>query len=116
VSSAPNRRGGLLLFLAERYLPRASEHVARADAKQAREASELLTQEGTDVSYLGSALIPADQMCFAVFEAHSAEQVEQLIARAAIPYDHVVEAVRLRENGNEIAPLVHTTGPDSGTP
>ncbi len=89
---------GRLLFLAERYLPHASEQTARADAKLAREASELLAGEGTEVSYLGGAVIPADQMCFAVFEADSAEHVQELIARAEIPYEHIVQAVRLEEN------------------
>jgi hypothetical protein len=98
MSSAPNRDDGLLLFLAERYLPRASEHVARADAKQARATSELLAREGIDVSYLSTTLVPADQMCFALFQAHSAEQVQQLIARAEISYEHIVETVRLEED------------------
>lgn len=89
--------GRALLFLAERYLPRASEETARADAKRARAVGELLTQEGTDVSYLSSTLVPADQMCFAWFQAHSVEQVQHLIDRAAIPYEHVVEAIPLDE-------------------
>ena len=100
MSSAPNRRGGLLLFIAERYLPRVREYVAPADAKRARETSELLTEDGTDVGYLGSALVPADHICFALLKAHSAGRVQQLIARAAIHYGNIVEAVRLRENGN----------------
>jgi hypothetical protein len=33
-----------------------------------------------------------------LFQAQSAEQVQQLIERAAIPYDHIVEAVRLEED------------------
>ncbi len=96
--SSPPDRDALLLFVAERYLPRRSEHVARADAQQARATSELLAREGHEVRYLNSMLVPADQMCFALFAAHSAEQVQRLIARAAIPYDHVVEAVRLDED------------------
>ena len=98
MSTAPNRDDGLLLFLAERYLPLANEAVARADARRARATSELLTREGTAIKYLGSALIPADQTCFALFHARSGEQVEQLIARAEIQYEHVVEAVRLQED------------------
>jgi hypothetical protein len=92
----------LLLFLAERYLPQASEEAARADAQLARAASEQLAREGTDVSYLESTLVPADELCFALFAAHSAEQVELLIKRAVIPYEHIVQAVRIehdREQG-----------------
>ena len=97
MSSVP-QRSGLLLFLAERYLPCASADLARADAKRARAMSELLTREGTNVRYLNSMLVPADQMCFALFHARSAEQVQQLIERAAIPYEHIVEALRLEED------------------
>jgi len=68
---------------------------ARADAVQARAASQALVREGTDVRYLESTFVPADEICFALFQAHSAEQVKELIDRAAIPYDHIVEAVRL---------------------
>ena len=103
--SRSNRRGGLLLFIAERYLPGVREYVVRADvactdAKRSRETSELLTEEGTDLGYLVSALVPADQICFALLLAHSAGRVQQLIARAAIHYEYIVEAVRLRECGN----------------
>ena len=94
MSSEPNTTG-LVLFLAERYLPHPGEGVARADAARARGASELLAQEGTEVRYLESTLVPVDEICFALFEAHSIEQVAQLIKRAAIPYEHIVEAVRL---------------------
>jgi hypothetical protein len=41
VSSERNRTG-LLLFLAGRYVPHPSEHVARADAQRAQGASEQL--------------------------------------------------------------------------
>jgi hypothetical protein len=85
----------LLLFLAERYLPQPSEQTARVDAQQARAASEQLAREGTDVRHLDSMLVPADEICFAMFEAQSAEQVQLLIERAAIPYEHIVQAVRI---------------------
>src|SRR5258708_1497191 len=86
---------GLVLFLAERYLPQSGEQVARADADRAREASELLAQEGTEVRYLETTLDPTDEVCLVLFEARSAEQVAQLIERAALPYTHIVEAIRI---------------------
>lgn len=89
---------GRLLFLAERYLPQASEQTARADARRARATCELLAREGTYVSYLGGVLVPVDQMCFALFGADSADHIKQLIARAEIPYEHIVQAVRVEQN------------------
>jgi hypothetical protein len=83
------------LFLAERYLAQSGEPTARADAERARAASEELAREGTEVRYLDSTFVPSDETCFALFQAHSAAQVKQLIDRAAMPYNHIVEAVRI---------------------
>ncbi len=90
-SAAP----GLSLFLAERYLPTGSAETAADDAKRARAASRQLAAEGTVVRYLGSTLLPADETCFALFEAPSAAEVERLLASASLAYDRVVPALLL---------------------
>jgi hypothetical protein len=85
----------LSLFLAERYLPLGREHLAAADAARARAASEELAREGAEIRYLGSALVPADETCFSLFEAASDTDVMRLAQRASIDYERVVEAVQI---------------------
>jgi phosphohistidine phosphatase SixA len=79
--------------LAERYVPGADRQLAVADAGRARQAGRELAAEGINVRYLSSALVPADETCFALFEACSADQVRQLLDRAALPYHHIVETI-----------------------
>jgi hypothetical protein len=83
------------LFLAERYVPAGNRDIVVADAARAHEASRELAEEGTIVRHLGSTLVPSDEVCLALFEASSAEAVQRLIERAALPYQRVVEAVQI---------------------
>jgi hypothetical protein len=83
------------LFLAERYLPGGSRELAYADMLEARRASSELEAEGTHVRCVSSTVVPEDETCFALFEAGSAGEVEALIKRARLTYQHVVEAVQI---------------------
>ncbi len=68
---------------------------AQLDAARASAASDEPVADGARVRYLGSTLIPSDETCFALFEASSADEVRGLLERAALPYDRIVEAVRV---------------------
>jgi hypothetical protein len=85
------------LFLAERYVPAGRHELVLADLKRATHASSELACEGTIAHHVASTLVPADETCFALFEAQSAEAVRRLIERAAIPYMRVVEAIQIKE-------------------
>jgi hypothetical protein len=93
VEGCENR--GLPHFLAERYVAAASLEQARLDAARASAASKEQADCGTTVRYLGSTLIPSDETCFALFQAPSAEDVRRLLEHAALPYDRIVEAIRI---------------------
>jgi len=69
--------------------------LALADSSLAVRATEELLAQGVDVRYLYLTLIPLDEICVAAFAAASAEEVRRLIQLAGIPYDRVVEAVRI---------------------
>src|SRR5262245_38114224 len=103
--SKPSENQRLSLFLAERYVSAANSELAHLDAARASAASEEPAEDGAIVRYLGSTLIPSDETCFALFEASSAEEVRRLLVRASLPYDRIVEAVRIetedREEGEE---------------
>lgn len=89
----------LTFFLAERYLPAGSREVALADLARARRASDELAREGAVAQLLSSTFVPSDEVCFALFRAPSAEEVNRLIARAAIPYERIVEVIQLGAAG-----------------
>ena len=93
--SKPSETQGLSHFLAERYVSTANPELARLDAARASAASRAPTESGETVRYLGSTLIPSDETCFALFEAASAEEVRRLLERASLPYDRIVQAVRI---------------------
>jgi hypothetical protein len=99
------REDPLSLFLAERYVPEGRSESVIADVARASAASDELAAEGTRARHLHSMLIPSDEICFALFEANSAEEVRRLIERASIPYERVVEAVQIgREEAVSVPP------------
>ena len=44
------------------------------------------------VRWLRSIFVPEDETCFFLYEAETAEQVEEAARRAAISYEHIAEA------------------------
>jgi hypothetical protein len=77
------------LWVVERYMPRASPaRLARLmmDTKAAARDTPGLT-------YLGSMAVPADEMCFCVFAAVSAEAVEALVVRVDFGFLRIVDAL-----------------------
>jgi Protein of unknown function (DUF4242) len=79
-------------YLAELYLPKAESGGVRDAAERARAAAEDLTREGTPVRYLRALFLDADETCFHLYEARSAEAVFEAARRADIPVERVVEA------------------------
>ena len=61
-------------------------------ATKARRAANELARDGRAVRYLRTIGVPGDQLCLHVFEADSAEALEEVGRRAETPFDRVVEA------------------------
>jgi len=78
-------------FLAECYVSAAN----RPDdvAALMRRGAEAAADEGVDITYIRSILIPGDETCFHVFEAGTAEAVTAVGVHVAVPLIRVVEAV-----------------------
>jgi hypothetical protein len=74
-------------FIVERYWP----GVTVADVRLAEAA--LRAADGADSRYLGSILMPGDEVVLFRFDAVSAEQVAASGARAGLRCDRVVPAV-----------------------
>jgi hypothetical protein len=78
-------------YLVETYLPGGGE-LPEAAARM-RAAAEASSVQGVPVRYLRSIFIPADETCFHLLEAPSAEAVEQVGERAGLAGNRVVEAI-----------------------
>ena len=78
-------------FLVETYTPAAAV-VAEIEARARRAAAEL-ERAGTPVRYVRSIFVPADETCFHLFEAPSADTVREASERAGLSPQRIVEAV-----------------------
>jgi hypothetical protein len=81
-------------FLLELYVSRVEGDAAvERDAAQARLGAEALTQEGRPVRYLRSIFLPEEETCFFLFEAESAEDVEEAARRASLAVDRAAGVI-----------------------
>ncbi len=80
-------------YLVEAYVPRSRAGDARAAARRARAVADELTREGTPVRYVRTTFLPDDETCFHLFEAVSADAVEEVSRRAKLGRARVVPAL-----------------------
>ncbi len=80
-------------YLVEAYMPRSHAQEARAAGRRARAAAEELSREGVSIQYLRTTFMPDDETCFHLFEAASAEAVEEASTRAELGRARVVPAI-----------------------
>jgi hypothetical protein len=76
-------------YLLEFYMPRDHARAATVDGDSARAAAEELTRRGMGVRYCRSIFVPADETCFVLFEAESADAVRDAATLAALPCGRV---------------------------
>jgi hypothetical protein len=89
----PERSGSV--FLVERYVPpSAAESLAAAIPRAAR-LSAFHAESGAalSVQYLLSAYLPAEDTCFCLFRAATADAVRALNHEAELPFDRITAAV-----------------------
>jgi hypothetical protein len=84
-------------YFAEAYVARPRAGELRAHERRARAAARELSRQGTPIRFMRSIFMPADEICFYVFEAPSAEAVGVVCERAALRFARIVEAVDSRE-------------------
>lgn len=70
-------------------MPRDDGRAATVEGDIARAAAEELTRRGTAVRYCRSIFVPADETCFVLFEAESADAVRDAATLAALPCGRV---------------------------
>ena len=82
-------------FMAECFWPGVTEQQLAEAGARARRASGAITSGGVPVRYIGSILVPADEIALCLFEAASIEAASDLNRRAAIPFERILQIVRL---------------------
>jgi len=83
-------------YLAEAYVARPRAGELPAHERRARSAAKELRRQGVPIRFVRSIFVPADEICFYVFEAVSADAVGTACDRAALRFQRVVEAVDSR--------------------
>ena len=82
-------------YLVEHYWPGITAETFRSAAARVRTTAKAMSRDGTPIRYRHSTLVPADEAGFCVFDADSAEQIEQLYARAGVRFERIVAAVEV---------------------
>ena len=77
-------------YLVEAYLPHSGADEARATARRARGAAKTLSSEGVTIRYVRTTFLPDDETCFHLFEAVSADAVEEVSRQAKLGRVRVV--------------------------
>jgi hypothetical protein len=86
-------------YLAECFWPGVTPEAVQAADLRARRRVAQLHEEGFPLRYLGSLVVPGDEVVVFEFAAPSQEIVAQLCLEAELPVDRVVESVRLGKVG-----------------
>ena len=82
-------------YLAECLWPGVTETALAVLDARARDAADATVGTSAGVRYLGSMLMPEDEVVFFLFSGPSADAVEALAASAEIPFERIVESVRV---------------------
>jgi hypothetical protein len=101
----------LLTFMAECFWPGMTEAAVQEAGTRARRAARAASREGEAVRYLGAILVPVDEIALLLFEGDGGELVRTVSERAEIPFERILETVRLGSTG-----LVATDSPPQPPP
>jgi hypothetical protein len=80
-------------YLAESYLAQQRASELPAHKRRVRTAARDLRRQGIPIRFVRSIFVPADELCFYLFEASSSEAVGTACERAALRVQRIVEAV-----------------------
>jgi hypothetical protein len=85
-------------YMAECFWPGVTERQVADAGARARRAAVALRSEGALARYLHSILIPSDEIAFCLLEASSLAGATDLGRRAGIPFERILEVVRVRSS------------------
>lgn len=82
-------------YMVERDLKGITMDQLAAAQQRAINTGQQMTATGKDVRYIRSTFVPGEARCMCLFESSSPAHVEELQAKAQIPFSRVVEALDL---------------------
>lgn len=85
----------MAVFMVERDLKGITMEQLAAAQKKAIDFSDGYNQDGRSVRYIRTTFVPGEDRSMCLFEAESANDVEEVNKSAQIPYVRIVEALDL---------------------
>ena len=82
-------------FMAECFWPGVTAQKVADAGERLRQASGAIGSEGGFARYLGSVLVPTDEIALCLFEAASIDAASEVNRREAIPSERILEVVRV---------------------
>jgi hypothetical protein len=82
-------------FMAECFWPGVTAKNLADAGERLRNASDAIRLEGGFARYLGSILVPSEEIALCLFEAASIDAAAEVDRRAAIPSERLLEIVHL---------------------
>lgn len=81
--------------MAECFWPGVTEQKVKDAGARGRRAAQAVSSQGGSVRYVGSIFVPSDEIALCLFEATSLDEASEVNQRAAIPFERILEIVRL---------------------
>ena len=85
----------MVSFMAECFWPGVTRLLVEDAGRRAGHAAQRFNSNGAFTQYVGTILVPADEIALCMFEAPSIDAATELNERAAIPFERILEIVRL---------------------
>jgi hypothetical protein len=82
-------------YLVECFWPGLTREAVEAANARVRERAAALRREGSSLRFLGSLLVPGDEVVFFQFTAASSEEVVRASREAELPFDRVAASLWL---------------------
>lgn len=89
-------------YLVECFWPGATREVIQAASERARDGARALRRDGSTVAFIGSMLVPADEVVFFQFTAAAEEDVILASRQAGLPFDRVSASLWLEPEAESI--------------
>lgn len=81
--------------MAECFWPGVTSQKVADAGERVRQAAAAINSEGCFARYVGSILVPTDEIALCLFEATSLAAASELNRQAAIPSERILEIVRI---------------------
>jgi len=96
-------------YLLELYVPAGGTTAASTGAGSVRDAAAIIASRGKAVQYLRSMYVAAEETCFVLLEAETAETAREVAKLADVPSNRVSEVATDPVDSRRVSPAAETT-------